>query len=631
MTTLKFRILSLLLIAYAGSITAQSTQDFFLDSWVPKQISAPAYTDVNLTSLVPTSTIRINFSDTVTKVSKFVFGNNANVYSGTMTNEPELMKNISNLSPNVIRWPGGNLSNVYFWDKAKGDRPANIPAAGIDPWYGKNNESWTMSVDTFYSLVKNTNSHGIICINYSYARYGTSSNPVSNAAHYAANWVRYDKGRTKFWELGNENFGSWQAGYKIDKSLNKDGQPEYISGDLYGQHCLVFIDSMKKAAQEIGSDIKIGVVAMESLVTYDNIQKNWNSGLFPRVANKADFYIVHSYYTPYNENSTVETILNSYSKTDEYDNYVTDELKKVGKTSAPVALTEWNIFAVGSKQSASYISGVHAGLVLGKIIQNKYGLACRWDFSNGWDNGNDHGLFSSGDVTGDPKRNPRPAFYYMYYFQKYFGDVMVKTTATGNSNIVAYGSRFSSGQAGIALINTSRTTQVANLILDNFGTGDRFYTYTLTGGTDNGDFSRKVYVNGETTTFDGGGPANYETIIAKSSVIGSEIKIELPKLAVVYVLIDNGSKIINSTASLSKDDILEIFPNPANEQITLKNLPEEIEHIKITDMQGKSILTMQVPKFQGQDFTFAPDLNPGYYLIQAFGKTKQHKTKLVIN
>lgn len=85
-----------------------------------------------------------------------------------------------------------------------------------------------MSVGNYYRLLDTLSVTGIITINYAYARYGTSSDPVSQAAHYAADWVRYDNGRTKFWEIGNENFGNWNKGYQIDQTLNKDGQPKII-------------------------------------------------------------------------------------------------------------------------------------------------------------------------------------------------------------------------------------------------------------------------------------------------------------------------------------------------------------------------------------------------------------------
>ena len=95
-----------------------------------------------------------------------------------------------------------------------------------------NNDSWTCSVDKYYQMLQQTGNEGMITINYGYARYGTSANPVAAAAHLAADWVRYDNGRTKYWEIGNENHGTWEAGYRIDLSQNKDGQPEIINGTV---------------------------------------------------------------------------------------------------------------------------------------------------------------------------------------------------------------------------------------------------------------------------------------------------------------------------------------------------------------------------------------------------------------
>ena len=36
------------------------------------------------------------------------------------------------------------------------------------------------------------------------------------------------------------------------------------------------------------------------------------------------------------------------------------------------------------------------------------------------------GSFNHGDEPAAPLWNPRPAFFYLYYFQKLFGDRMVK-------------------------------------------------------------------------------------------------------------------------------------------------------------------------------------------------------------
>ena len=532
-------------------VAAQTNQQgFFLDSWLPKSIEITAFDSVPQTTQPATVTVTLDAATTIARVSKYVYGHNAAAWGGKLDQSAQVIKDLNALSPNIIRWPGGSMSDDYFWKAtSQATCPKDLPPAYAyqDLQYGSNNNGWTMSVDNYYSLLAKINSTGIICVNYAYARIGTSANPVAAAAKYAADWVRYDNGRTKYWEIGNENFGSWEVGYTIDQTLNKDGQPKTISGDLYGKHCKVFIDEMRKAAREVGNDIKIGVVAMDANITYDAVQQNWNSGMMKQVGNLADFIIVHCYHTPYNENSTVATILNSYIKSKDIQQYVNAGLKtSINHDPLPMALTEWNIFAVGSKQGVSYINGMHAALVLGELIKNQYGGGIRWDLVNGWNNGDNHALLADGE-PGIARYTPRAPFFYMYYFQKFFGDKMIQSTVVGSTDILSYTSKFSSGQSGFVLVNKGTTEKVVSVKINNFKPGKRYYYYLLTGGTDNGDFSRKVYVNGKTTTLDGGGPADYATLKPYGSILDGDIKLSLPKYSTVFVVVESDKSLQTQT------------------------------------------------------------------------------------
>src|SRR5680860_1390741 len=108
------------------------------------------------------------------------------MYSTIMYNNSGLVNHIKDLNPHVLRYPGGNLSNEFFWDLNANSRPSDIPE-NVNAWSGKDPATWTMSVDNYYKFLETVNSTGIICVNYSYARYGLSDNPVAQAAHYAAN------------------------------------------------------------------------------------------------------------------------------------------------------------------------------------------------------------------------------------------------------------------------------------------------------------------------------------------------------------------------------------------------------------------------------------------------------------
>lgn len=609
-------------------------QGFFMAGWQPQTAVVPDYTDVQAVTDPVTVAVTVDCADTVTKVSPYLFGDNANLWTGPMSDNTTLMKNMANRRMGVLRGPGGSISDVFFWNRST--KPSDVPSALVTdpsnttwPWYGQRAENWTMHVDSLYSILSKTGVTGMITVNYGYARYGTSTDPVAQAAHMAADWVRYDNGRTKFWEIGNEVFGSWEAGYRIDRSLNKDGQPEYITPQLYGQHCRVFIDSMKAAAAETGHEIKIGVVMVEAASTH----ASWNTGVASQVGDIADFYVVHSYYTPWNANSDVTTVLNSYSQTEGYRNYVRNTVTAAGMPELPVALTEYNIFAVGSNQPVSHANGMHAVLVTGELMRSGFGAACRWDLANGWDNGNDHGMFSYNEPF-IPNYTPHPVFYHLYYMRRHTGDVLLKSAVTGAPGVVVTATAFSSGHLGASLVNTAKVRKVVRLNLKDYGVGERFYTYTLT-GTEGEDFSRKVFVNGTGGTLAAGGPLNYEAIKANAVIIGDEIRIDLPPLSAVYLLVEPGTKqlaVNNEVTSVSptvSDDTVVVWPNPSPGSFTLENLPDNVMRVEISDLRG-SVALRKEPEEGARELVFSTGLPPGIYLATIIGKSYIVTKKIII-
>ncbi|MFT4153115.1 hypothetical protein [Parafilimonas sp.] len=91
---------------------------------------------------------------------------------------------------------------------------------------------------------------------------------------------------------------------------------------------------------------------------------------------------------------------------------------------------------------------------------------------------------------------------------------------------------------GVTLVNQSSSAQTIKLAYKNFNAGNKFYWYTLTGGTDNGNFSRKVYVNGQGTSLPGGGPLNYAAVKAYSANAANGVYITLPPMSVVFMAVE---------------------------------------------------------------------------------------------
>jgi hypothetical protein len=537
-------------IAPAIDPPTANTIGFFLNDWQPETFVPPGSFTHTTAPAAAGHTVTVDRSNVITKIPRSLFGNNANTWMSQLITEPSLMDHINTVHPHIIRFPGGSISDVFFWNANPGVPPADAPdqllnAAGASAaagfWFGKNTASWTLSLDNYYNMLQQTSNQGLITINYGYARYGKSANPVAAAAHLAADWVRYDNGRTKYWEIGNESFGDWEAGYRIKLADNQDGQPEYQTGQLYGQHFKVFADSMRKAAQQIGHTIYIGAVMVEaaSPAWATTTHRNWNTGMLGASANSPDYYAIHSYYTPYNVNSNAADILTTATvETQKMIAFVQQTLTTAGATIKPIALDEWNIFSTGSKQQVSHINGLHADLILGEIMKNKFGMSSRWDLANAWSNGDDHGMFNAGDEPdGVPRWTPRPAFYHFYFFQRFLGDRCVSAVSS-TTDIESYASSYTSGEVGVTLINKSTESKAVEIKVQNFRKGSRFFWYTLTGGGDNGEFSRKVLVNGYGPAHASGGPADYKTVSAYAASTANGIRVIVPGRAAVFMAIE---------------------------------------------------------------------------------------------
>jgi hypothetical protein len=530
-----------------------TTIGFFMDDWQPRNFTIPTSTTGGGVPVTTSYTVTVDRANVITKVPRSIAGNNANIWMGQFVTETTLMDNLAALHPHIIRFPGGSISDVFFWNAQPNVAPADAPTQLVNAngttspagyWYGKNTASWTCSVDNYYTMLQQTGNQGMITVNYAYARYGTGANPASTAAHLAADWVRYDNGRTKYWEVGNENFGDWEAGYRINTANNHDFQPEYLTGQLYGQHFKIFADSMHKAAQEIGKTIYIGAVMSESAPQswWTPTATNWNSGLFGAAGNSPDFYIVHNYYTPYQTNATADVILNTPNTvTQTMMDYVKQQITGVGLTQKPVILGEWNITSSGSRQQVSHINGLHAVMILGEALKNKFGMTARWDLANGWNNGDDHGMFNIGDEPdGVAKWNPRPAFYHMYYFEQYLGDRLVASTSS-STDLVTYASSFTSGETAVAIVNKGVDAKTVEVTFKNFKKGSNYYWYVLAGAGDNGEFSRKTLVNGSGPTGAAGGPTDYKNVKPYSASSTNGVKVSVPGRAAVFMVVEKKS------------------------------------------------------------------------------------------
>jgi hypothetical protein len=626
------------------NIYGQSNENCFLNDFEQKTAIIPPSVIMEKPSGAATVTVKIN-ADTLGKISKYVFGNAIAAWAGAHDN-PALIEGVNLLAPTLIRFPGGSWSNGYFWDGIPSDIPDSIydgtkyntttKTSIKGKFWGQTGKGgWQTTTDQYYAFRENSDvAEGLITINYAYARYGTSQNPVAQAAHYAADWVRYDNGRTKFWEIGNENGGPWEYGWMIDTAINKDGQPQIISGELYGKHFKVFVDSMKAAAEEIGTTIYIGgQVVIYGETSWNFVDKTWNQGFFKEVGDDADFYVIHSYF---GSNYQAKYLLNV--AVSEPKNQLADlrqSLSKYNGYSKPAALTEYNMGMDATEdQATSYINGMQATLLICEMIKNNYGLGARWLLLS-WTTQ----MFYSGPDTVY-SYHPRPEFYYLHYLPKFYGDHAISTSSS-NSNILCYASRYSSGETGVVIVNKDTTEQAISLNTGSIGVGAKYYIYSFTGGTDNGEFSHNVYINGYGPNTNHWGPYNeLSDIPASSYPIEKEIKFTSPARSVQMILIEGGTNLVSVNDKANSEmpqsyNLSQNYPNPFNPSTVIRfHLPAKVfVTLKVFDVLGREVETLVNENKNAGNYSVqfnAHNLSSGMYFYKIEAGTYRDAKKLLL-
>ena len=126
MKRLHLLLISIFLLGSGTNGFAQD-QGFFLNEWSPAVISNPPFIDTESTAEPVKASLKVMFHDTLTRVPCYLFGDNANLWTGCMSDDTLLMKHIRDRRMGVLRGPAGSVSDEFFWNRVTDDRPQDIP------------------------------------------------------------------------------------------------------------------------------------------------------------------------------------------------------------------------------------------------------------------------------------------------------------------------------------------------------------------------------------------------------------------------------------------------------------------------------------------------------------------------
>ena len=599
----KFIFLLLLNTSYLISTSQLTT---FFEDWEPRTFNN--FTNIDLKPELNSAAdvvVNINTSNIIADVLPSHFGTNMTHFLGqSVINDNDFMSNLKNLGKTILRYPGGNGSNQFFWD-------GNIPSSILNDSQISINDlidgsGWRISPDEFLDILDSTNGSGIIAVNASYARYGVSVNPVQAAASYAAGFVRHMNqtlgANIKYWEVGNENYGPWQAGYIVDGDT--------IDGIKYGDIFNVFADSMKAA----DPTIKIGAVLFRQDGTYND----WSKKVLSKVENKADYLIIHNYFRrkPNPNNVTYQEMLTSLNQVQQdvvrVKNMVASYTNKPSNYF-PIAMTEFN--SKTGERERSMANAIFITQALAEQIKNGFAASILWSFQNGLDSyGGDHGMTArNSPVLND--HYPRPVFYIYHFFQKFMGDRLVWSYSS-DTTVKSYATTFSSDPRAIVLVNNSSVSKTVDL---DFGSDSMRYNYYWYEVYANNETDKKIFINGQTSNFSEGGPENYASIPPYYRPVNGNNKFELKPYSVNFIA--------NSNNLLSHDELdnsldLIIYPNPFDDVINIDQ-QYKFEHLKLYDINGKLVLQSSKKSI---DTKF---LKEGVYILKLFNYQSSIQIKII--
>ncbi len=240
-----------------------------------------------------------------------------------------VMEYIKDLEPGIMRFPGGCVADCYFWEDGIGARD-HRPSRENKHWGGI--EQNQFGTDEYLALCREIDCEPLICVNFG------SSTPED-----AANWVEYCNGdinsvygkkragnghpepyHVRYWEIGNEVFGTWEIGHCDAKS--------------YIQKYQKFAMAMKQ------KDPEITLLACGG--DGGNLDQEWNRTVLSEGKECLQALTLH-FYAPLIDSSTIdnkelyEAVVAAPVKQEKVLRLTVQTMEEAGY-KVPIAVTEWN-------------------------------------------------------------------------------------------------------------------------------------------------------------------------------------------------------------------------------------------------------------------------------------------------
>ena len=436
-----------------------TTNTFYLDDIVFNANPPPALVNISL-----------NTTQSVRTVDTRHFGVNLAMWD-TFYDPPNHTTTtalMQEMGTTIVRMPGGSLSDEYHWGSNK---------TLTNTW------EWSASFADMVRVNTNAGVQAFIVVNYG-----------SGTPQEAAGWVRHANITNnlgyKYWEIGNECYGSWET----------DTNAFHHDPYTYAVRASNYIAQMKAA----DPTIKIGVVSVPGEGSYSNqfnvMHPAYNSrtaqtnfGWTPimlatlKSMNVTPDFLIHHVYPEYtdgnnpagssdNDVTLLQSSANWAADAASLRQMITDYFGTKG-TNVELVVTENNSDAgAQGRQSTSLVNGLYYADSFGQLLKTEFKGFVWWDLRNGTDtsgffNSSIYGWRTYGDlglVNGLSTRHPT---FYAAKLTQWFarpGDKIL-TPTSDYSYLSAFAARRANGSVSLFVVNKSMVTNLnAQVALTGF-------------------------------------------------------------------------------------------------------------------------------------------------------------------
>jgi hypothetical protein len=438
---------------------------FFVDAIAIK--AQPAPNVVNVT---------VNAADTLRVVDPRHFAVNTAVWDADFdtTNTINLL---TSMGAQALRFPGGSLSDDYHWATNTTD---------------SNTWTWSTSFDQFAQVATTVGAQAFITADYG------SGTPAEAAAWVQQSNVTKHYG-FKYWEIGNECYGSWET------DTNTRPHDPYT----YAQRFQQYYTQMKA----VDPTIKIGAVAVTGEDSYANYtdhpavnprtgrsHNGWTPVMLATMRSLGvtpDFLIYHRYaQAPGAESDQGLLLSNGTWNTDAAD--LRQQLNDYLGAAAPgveLDCTENNsVYSNPGKQTTSLVNGLFLADSVCAAMNTEFNSVVWWDMRNGqettnnnssslygWRQYGDYGVTDSVDPAGPS--DTYPTFYVDRLMQHFArgGDQLLSSASDYSLLSVCAAQRKSGGLTLLVVNKSANNTLNANITISGAtpGSTGTLYSYGI--------------------------------------------------------------------------------------------------------------------------------------------------------